>query len=180
MPLSPRKAARERQLGNLRRGGTPAPPGNQRARVHGGYAAVAALRLDEQRRRIAEALAGDTPLRDEAGELPRADGALVTLLARCLARLEDVEQYLRDHGWCAENGDPRSSIIELEARLRREAADYMDALGMSPRSRVKLGVELSQAADSAHARWVATATREELLEELVGIDPCLVPKIGGD
>lgn len=80
-----------------------------------------------------EAVAADAPLRDDAGELPAADHVQVRLLAECLCRLEDVSR----------------SLIELEGRLRREAADHLRELGMTPASRAKLGLDVARGFDLA-------------------------------
>jgi hypothetical protein len=77
-----------------------------------------------------------------------------------LCRLENVNSYLTAHGYLDDAGDVRPAA-DLAGRLRREAADYLDALGMSPRSRAKLGVDVSRAA-SAHAQF------EQLLAEKSG------------
>lgn len=138
----------------------PAPAGNQRARRHGGYATVARERLDAKALAVFEALAADAPLRDQAdGGLPAADAAIVRLLAECLCRLEDVGAYLRDHGLLTEAGEPRS-CLDLERRLRIEAADYLDALGMTPRSRVRLHIDVQRGFDLALAMSAITDERD--------------------
>lgn len=158
MPLSKREAARRRQLANLT-ARPPAPePGNQRARRHGGYAAVAVARMEAKVREVFDALAADAPLRDQVGELPAADGALVTLAAECLCRLEDVSANVRDHGLLDGEGGVRP-VVELEGRLRREAADYLDALGCTPRSRARLGLDVARGFDLAE-HWAEQDRRE--------------------
>jgi hypothetical protein len=153
MPLSRRPEARARQLDNLRAGGgRPLSYEHRPALRHGGYAAVAPEREREVMRRLREALTADAPMRSSA------DDALLSLAARALARLEDVERYHEDFGWRDEGtGEPRPSV-ELERRLRQELADHLDALGMSPRSRAKLGVDLARGLDAATA---LSAAREE-------------------
>jgi hypothetical protein len=101
------------------------------------------LPVEGKSRQIYELLAEDAPLRDPDGELPRADRVQVELFALCLARLESVAHYLELHGLLDEKGNPRPAVA-LEGSLRREAADHADALGLSPRSRVRLGLELVQ------------------------------------
>lgn len=158
MPLSKREAARRRQLANLA-AHPPAPPaGNQRARRHGGYAQVVASRLDSKVREVFDALAADAPLR-EAGELPAADTALVRLAADCLCRLEDVTANVRDHGVFEQKTGTVRPAVELEGRLRREAADYLDALGMTPRSRARLGLDVARGFDLAE-HWAEQDRRE--------------------
>ncbi len=92
-------------------------------------------------REVYEALAADAPLRDPDGELPRPDHAQVVLLAKCLCRLEDVEANVAAYGQLDERTGAVRPAAEREDRLRKEAADYLDALGMTPRSRARLGLD---------------------------------------
>jgi hypothetical protein len=172
-PLSPDPAKRARQLRNLRKGGPPAPRGNTWAVTHGATAKIARDRLEAKEREVFDAVAADAPLRNGDGSLPAADGVLVRLLAEALCRLDSIGSYLRDHGLIdPKTGQPRS-VLEIEGRIRREAADYAEALAMSPRSRVKLGVALVQAASAAGEEEAAAAraARERLDRRLEGLDP---------
>lgn len=160
--LSKRPAARARQLANL----TPRPPapesGNQRARTHGGYATVARDRLEAKVLEVFDAVASDAPLRDADGELPRHDHAQVALLAECLCRLEDVSANLRDYGLFDQKTGAARPALEVERLLRREAADHLDAMGMSPRSRARLGLDVARGIDLAQAMAAdAEAERRE-------------------
>jgi hypothetical protein len=148
-PLSHRPEKRAAQLANLTNPPSPAPKGNQRALKHGGYAEVAR----EKAGAIFDAIAADVPLRDAYGNLPAADAATVRLLADCLARIDSVSDFLREKGLFAPGGKLRPAV-EVESRLRREAADHADALGLSPRSRAKLGLDVLKAGDLAQ-RWAA-------------------------
>jgi hypothetical protein len=142
-------AARERSLGNLKRGNNPPPKGNGLARRHGGYAAVAGEREREKVRELREAMGEDLPLRGPDGGVPPADEARLSLAARCLARLEDVEGWLSRFGWCDERtGEPKPAV-ELERRLRAELAGHLDALGCSPTARARLGLDLQRGFDLA-------------------------------
>ncbi len=159
--LSRRPAARARQLENLRP--APAPPdGNRRAVSHGGYARVGGERMASKVRELHEAMGEDLPLRASDGGVPPADSARLSLAARALARLEDVERYHEAFGWRDEKtGDPRPSV-ELERRLRSEVADHLDALGCSPTSRARLGLDLQRGIDLAQAMAAdAEAERRE-------------------
>jgi len=148
MALSNRPEARERQLNNLRTGPA-APPGNSLSRTHGGYSAVGPARLAEKVRELHKAMGADLPLRGPDGGVPAADEARLSLAARAMSRLEDVERYHDEFGWRdAGTGDPRPSI-ELERRLRAEVADHLDAMGCSPTSRAKLGLDLRRGFDLA-------------------------------
>ena len=133
-PLSNDPERRARQLQNLRRGGT-SLPGNQASRTHGGYSLVARGRLDAKAAEVYSALEEDLPI--------AASGVVVRLLAECLCRLDDVTAYLRDRGLLDAKGEFRAAV-EVEARLRREAAEHADALGLTPRSMVRLGLDVAR------------------------------------
>lgn len=150
MGLSSNPDARERQLANLVPGAGAAGPGNTRTITHGAYAAIARERLDDKVREIADALAVDAPLREADGSLPAADALVVELLAEAIVRRHDLRGYLADYGWKDEKTkEPKTSLLDLEARLRKEAAGYADALAMSPRARVKVGADLARTAVDA-------------------------------
>ncbi|MDQ3571703.1 MAG: P27 family phage terminase small subunit [Actinomycetota bacterium] len=168
MPLSRNPEARRRQLANLVNAPA-APPGNQRRRDHGGYAQVALERLKGKAQVVYEALAADAPLRAPGGELPPADHAQVCLLAECLCRLEDVGANIRDFGLFERKGGGIRPAVDLERRLRQEAADYLDALGMTPRSRAKLGVDLARTVDLATAMSEPNPERRQELLEQAGL-----------
>jgi hypothetical protein len=137
-------AKRAAQLANLRTV-PPTGPGHGRPAVHGGYAAVATDRLDEKVREVFEALAVDAPLRDRDGLLPAADTVAVRMLAEALCRLEDVSAHIRAYGALDQKTGAVRPVVELEGRLRREVADWLDSLGMTPRSRAKLGLDVVRA-----------------------------------
>lgn len=150
-PLSDRPEARRRQLANLNRGNNPAPVGNRRRVTHGGFAAVARERLEERERAIFEALSEDLPLREADGSAPAADAVVVSLFATVLCRLEDVADYHRRRGIETAKGHLRNSV-EVEGRLRREALDFAESLGLTPRSRARLGLDLARGVDLAQ-QW---------------------------
>lgn len=167
MPLSSDPEARARQLANLRRGVTkPSPTANLR---HGGYAQLRREEIEDEERRVLEALEADAPLRDPDGGLPAADGVAVRLLASCLVRLQRVEAYLTAHGFLDEKGEPRP-VLEVEAKLRRDALDAAEALGMTPRSRARLGLDLVRAAEATADVEAARAARERLDQRLADIE----------
>ncbi len=162
MPLSSDPEKRARQLANL----TPAPPvppdGNTRRLTHGGYATIVRARLDEKMREVFDALAGDAPLREADGSLPAADALVVELLAECICRRENLREYLADYGWRDdESKEPKTAVLDLERRLRREAAGYADALGMTPRSRVRLGLDVVRVRSHVDASRALSEARKE-------------------
>lgn len=147
MPLSADPERRARQLANLRQ--TPAPVGNVRALSHGGTARKATLvRAGSWAERIFAELEAEAPLRDEAGGLPLHDRQAVELLASALARIEAVEGWLATRPPVDEKGRPWPAE-DVALRLRREAAGLLEALGMTPTSRAKLGLDLTRSATLA-------------------------------
>jgi hypothetical protein len=149
-PLSRDEDARGRQLANLRP--APAPPaGNVRALQHGAHARRATvIAAGSWAERIYAELASEAPLRDSAGELPAHDRQLVELLASALARLQAVQSWLDTRPAVDEKGRPWPAE-EAAVRLRREIAGHLDALGMSPRSRARLGLDLQRTVDLSTA-----------------------------
>jgi hypothetical protein len=157
-------------MSNLIPGGGQAGPGNSRSLTHGGYARVGVERLEAKAAEVFRALSEDAPLRGPDGGLPAADAAAVTLLARCLVRLESVGEYLDRRGWEDEDGEPRAAV-ELERRLRQEAADHLDSLGMSPRSRAKLGLDLQRGFDLSTAMSERDPERRAQMMREAGVEP---------
>lgn len=148
MGLSSDPAAAERSKANLVPGGAPAEPGNRRAVKHGLYATLARERLDDKRREIFDALAEDAPLRERDGGLPAADAMIVELLAESICRRVGLREYLDTQAEAAKSKPPRpdTNLLDLERRLRKEAAGYADQLGLTPRSRTRIGLDLVHAA----------------------------------
>ena len=150
--LSPRSRA---QLvpGGVR----PAPAGNQRRVTHGAYRQLLdSADLDAAERRVFAALAEDAPVRGADGNLPAADAAAVRLLADVLVRLDGVRDFIRRRGIEDADGNLRETVLDLERRLRLEAADHSAALGMTPRARAALGLDLARATSfDLAAHWSA-------------------------
>lgn len=143
-------------------------PGNQLARTHGAYAKIATERLDEKAQEIFDAISADAPVRDADGGLPAADAVAVRAVADTLCRLEDVRAWIdangvfddrrknagyrrnrrRDKGRYRRSADPMRAV-EMEDRLQRRLMDQLDSLGMTPRSRAKLGLDQARSFDLA-------------------------------
>jgi hypothetical protein len=156
-PLSGDPVKRGNQLANLRPGAGAGDGGLQRARSHGAYAVLKRERVEQKTREVYDALAADAPLRDGNGELPRADAAQVALLAECLCRLEDVSANIRDCGVFEQRGRRKGQlrpVVDFERALRREASGYLQELGMTPKSRAALGVDLAATVDLART-WAS-------------------------
>jgi hypothetical protein len=153
MPTSSDPDKRARQLSNLRRGGAPAPPeGNVRALTHGGTARKASLlRVGSWSERIYAELEGEAPWRDGDGGLPAHDRQIVELAASALARLDAVTAWLETRPPVNEKGEPWPAE-DVARRTRKEAAHYLEQLGMTPASRARLGFDLARTAEFDLAR----------------------------
>lgn len=146
----------------------PPEKGNRRAVTHGAYAKVAPERLDAKADELFEALAADAPVREADGGLPAADTVAVRLAAETLCRLEDVRAFISEvgvfdtakhHKAKRRKKEPRGSrrrrsvdpmrAVEMEDRLVRRLMDQLDSLGMTPRSRAKLGLDQARQMDLA-------------------------------
>src|SRR3954470_9639039 len=159
-PPPPRESL-PREL-SQQRSGAPRPPlqnlGQHPGRqpLHGAYAQLAPDRVDAKVGEVFEALAEDAPLRERDGGLPAADTVAVRMLAEVLCRLESVTVHLRDFGVLDQQTREVRPAVHVEAKLRREVADWLDALGMTPRARARLGVDVARAQGGAFdlaARW---------------------------
>lgn len=130
-----------------------AKPGQQLALKHGARARVLPMRQSAKEQEIYDLLAQDVPLRD-GDQLPAADRSVVQLLAQTLCRLEDVTAWLNENGIRDGRGKMRDNPLRWESRYRNQALRMMGELGMTPRSRAKLGVDISQTFDLAK-HWAA-------------------------
>jgi phage terminase small subunit len=67
-----------------------------------------------------------------------------------------VRVHLRDFGVLDQATREVRPAVHVEAKLRREVADWLDALGMTPRARAKLGLDVASAHGGAFdlaAQW---------------------------
>jgi hypothetical protein len=158
-PVGGGGARNEASLSNLRRGG-PITPMN--ALRHGGYASVAVEALDAKAKTVFAALSADAPMRDEQGDLPRYDTVAVRLLADCLCRLDSLSAWLAGR-WATTEASP---ALDLERRLRDQALDLCEALGMTPRSRARLGLDVKRAQSfDLAAAWAAQGDAAEVIDD---------------
>jgi hypothetical protein len=144
MPLSKRPGARARSLANLRKGET-RPVGNANARSHGGYAVIAERELDEKVAEVYRAISADAPVRGPDGALPREDSLAVMQLAESLCRLQRITSHLIAKGIERDDGSVRPAV-ELEMRVRGHVLELLKEMGLTPRARAALGVDLVKVA----------------------------------
>jgi Phage terminase, small subunit len=172
-PVGGGGARHPNSLANLVPGAGAGDGGLQRRLSHGGYAQLHRERIERKEREVYDALAADAPLRDSNGELPRHDAAQVALLCECLCHLEDVSANIRDFGVLEQHGkrkgQPRT-VVEVARTLRREAAGYLAELGMTPKARAALGVDLQRTVDLATAMSHPDPERRDQLLREAGLD----------
>jgi hypothetical protein len=140
MALSSDPQKRAKQLKNLK----PAPPtpkGAKRNLTHGATATPSPRRQAALERQIAAAL----PVRDADGSAPAADAIAVRLLAVALCRHESCARYVTKHG-AITRGGKLSAAAEWEDKLYARCLRLSEQLGLTPASRVKLGLTLAQTA----------------------------------
>lgn len=144
-PVGGGGARHPNSLANLIPGGATAPIGNLRALKYGGRSVVAMTPTDDDLLEIIDALAATAPVRDQDGRLPATDEAAVEIAARALKRWRSVVTWHDMHGRIDDKGNERSSArYELDAE--RQLMRALDALGMSPAARARLGVDLARSA----------------------------------
>jgi hypothetical protein len=156
VPLSNDPDKRARQLANLTPGGGyQFKPGNTAQLTHG---LRSRLVQDDAVQDVRRALALDAPVRAPDGGLPAADEYMVELAAIALVRLRRCAYYLAAHGDRDEHGRLRPESVEFDRHTER-CAKLLDRLGLSPRARAALGLDLARAAtaqDSLNAHLRTT------------------------
>lgn len=138
-------AGNPNSLANLRPGAGRAGSGNTRALRHGGRSELLLRDVDAEVRDLLDALADAAPVREADGTLPAADAIAVERAARALKRYRHLAGWLDAHGRLDEKTGDVKPAAELELKAERELAAALDSLGMTPRSRAALGLDLSRA-----------------------------------
>lgn len=171
-PLSRDPEKRSKQLGNLRAGAGQAGVGNIRSLKHGVYARISERDLDGKAREIYGAISADAPVRASDGSLPAHDGIAVRLLAETLIRRERVAAEELAHGIEIASGPRKGElrgIVQYGLRLDQQTIDLLDRLGMTPRARAALGLDLARATRFDLAQqWAAAESEDDLIEIEVG------------
>ena len=171
MPLSKDPERRERQLANLKRGDSGTPKGEPSTRLtHGGRSVLLFRDVEAEVRELMEALAETVPVRDPDGSVPAADLAAVEYAARTLKRYRHLAAWCDAHGRIEERTGKVKSAAEYELQAERSLANALDALGMTPTSRAKLGLDLQRTAASAEEVESARIARERLDRRAETID----------
>jgi hypothetical protein len=149
MPLSSDPAKRAKQLANLKPGAGRGSRAGALARAtsHSYYAQLAEAELDAEVLKVYDALGRDVPVRGPDGGPPAEDGVVLRQLAEALVRLRKIGDHLLARGIQREDGSLRPAA-ELDLRIRAHILELCRELGMTPKSRAALGVDLVKVASA--------------------------------
>ena len=157
--------------------GAAAGPGNLRALSHGAESALLVRDVSDEIAELRDALAEAAPVQED-GSPPAADAVALESAARALKRYRHVSNWCDLHGRLDADGEVRSAAT-YELATERELLGLLDALGMTPQSRSKLGLRLVQATAAAEDARADREARERLDRRFAGLD-ALAPPAGGD
>jgi len=110
---------------------------------HGGHATPTVDEIATVEQELRE-LAAAAPLRDSNGDLPVFDRPWARELAAGIWRLRRVRAWVDLHGALDEKSGSVQPAAALELRLSQHVREGLKALGMTPRSRAKLGIQISR------------------------------------
>jgi hypothetical protein len=143
----------------------PAPVGNGRAAKH--YGAARGL-VPGVEGALDEILAG-LPVRAANGEPLVYDLAICELAARELARIRQIDQWLDEHGLFG-RGPKLRPAVEYRLKAARLLAELLDRLGMTPRSRAALGLDLAKTVTLADAMGEKDPEKRRAMFRELGVD----------
>lgn len=137
---------RASQLKGIQPAPKPAEEGNLRAVKHAGYSEIVLAPLvEEMKKEILQLMAGEG-----LSHIKPVDQIIVANLARCLARLQRFDAYLEERGDIMEK-DRINPVLKVYFTALESARRYCEALGLTPISRARLGIDLSKSWDFARA-----------------------------
>jgi Phage terminase, small subunit len=177
--LSSDPDARARQEANL----VPAPPapeGNARAEKHGGYRPIPRADLSADMQVFYAAFVSVVPARSsvDPDQVAPADEAAVEVCARAFQRWRRVGAWVEEHGEIDEEAGAERPAARFELACERALHRALDALGLTPKSRLRLGLRLMQAAaDLSTAMSEQDPERRRELMRQAGVD---VDDLGDD
>jgi P27 family predicted phage terminase small subunit len=126
-------------------------PGDAAALKHGARSRLPAPVDEADLAEVRDAIAAAAPVRDATGDLPAADQAAVEMVARALKRYRQVNQWCEMHGRFEERTGKQKPAATYELQAEAALARALDAVGMTPMARSKLGLNLATAFDLARA-----------------------------
>jgi hypothetical protein len=120
----------------------------QRGRTHGAYARIAERELNGKVRELFDAIGADLPVRGSDGGVPAQDAIPLRMLAESLIRRDRVRETELRQGIEAADGKLRV-VVEFGLRLDAQIIRLAVELGLTPRSRAALGLDLVRAASAS-------------------------------
>jgi hypothetical protein len=177
MPMSQDPAARARSLQNLKKP-KGAQKGQQVALKNGTRAKNPVGDIAAARQEMAEALAEAAPLRDKDGNLPKADAIAVEVVAAALARYRHMQEYLERVTPFTTGQRLRYTLVRELRRTEKQLLAELHELGMTPRGRAALGLDVARAGAEAQKAGTPNRDPEHLLAlarklQQVGVVPRL-------
>lgn len=169
MPLSNDDQARQRQLANLVPGAGAAGNGNLRPLKHGAYSEALLADVSAEVRELMDELGERAPVRGADGSLPAADLIAVERAARLLRRYRQVEGWLDLHGAFVERTGAVKPAARFAAELGESLGRALEVLGMDPKSRARLGLDLARTVDAATAMSEPDPARRRALMAEAGL-----------
>lgn len=134
-----------KSLANIQPPPSPATSGNARSLKHGAFSENYLSPLVEKKEKEIVTLLG------EVSYITTIDSIVVRNLARCLSRLERFDCYLDEVNEVIGSGSKQklNPVISAYFTALETARRHCEALGLSPSSRAKLGVDLVRYSDIA-------------------------------
>lgn len=117
--------------------------GRGRPPKHGAYSGSALVVVQKEKRVMIDGLLAGTEV-----AIGPADAIPLNLLARNLAKIEVIDRYLIVNGLFEGDGTPRP-ILKMYWQAVNSAARMCDQLGLTPSSRMRLGLQYVHAKDIA-------------------------------
>jgi len=102
---------------------------------------------------IAQELGEGAPVRDGDGSLPAADHAAIESAAVDVLIVRRIHGYLETHGWIDPQSERMRPEVDLLSKANARLLGKLSALGMTPTSRGRLGVDLTRQFDLAR-HWM--------------------------
>jgi aminoglycoside phosphotransferase (APT) family kinase protein len=146
VPLSRDPERRANSLANLRRGGETRSAGNRHAQAHGGYITPREDELAEMIEQIEQIL----PVRQE-GAPPPADRFMVEELAKALTQDAAITRWLTGTALQARNPARVERAQDRRRALSRDIVSMLRELGLTPRSRLAMGVDVVRGMSAGEA-----------------------------
>jgi len=120
--------------------------------THGAHSSIASTLAKAK----TEEIAAVVPVRGEDGGPHPADAYAVERLAEVLCRIDLASAHLDAHGLVNKKGEAHSLLRHI-SRWEKQAQEWMESLGLTPKARVALGLGIAQT-ESLVKQWAREAT----------------------